>query len=102
MDFLKSLGGMGQLMKQAGQIKGELEQLKQDAKDRTIEVSKSGVSISMNGTGEVLELTVDSELLSPERKQELEDALRSSINESNERVKSDLQTDISSLAGGLF
>ena len=102
MDFLKNLGNMGEMMKQAAQMKGQFDKVKEEARAEQIRVEEQGICICLNGLGEVSNVEVDNNLLSPERKAELEASIQGAINQATDRVKNGFKGKISGLTGGML
>jgi DNA-binding YbaB/EbfC family protein len=102
MDFLKNMGNMGEMMKQAAQMKGHFDRVKEEARSEEINIEQQGISIILNGLGEVSKVTVDPSLLSPDRKAELEAGFQQAINQATERVKGNFKSKVAGLTGGMF
>jgi hypothetical protein len=80
---LGNLANIGSLLKQAQEMGGKLEQVKEGLKTRRAEGSAGGgmVSVEVNGLGEVLRCRIDPSLLREGDQELVEDLLPAAINQ---------------------
>jgi len=82
------MGDMGNLMKQAQKMQGDLKRLQDDLKDRIVEGKAGGDSVVAfaNGNQELVQLKIDPDAVDPDDIEELEDlvvaAVRAALSES--------------------
>ena len=89
-----------QMMKQAQQMQERLQ--KQMAETR-VEASAGGgmVTVVMNGSKQVLSVTIDPEVVSKDEIEMLQDLIVSAINEAHRKVDETLAGQMGGLMGGL-
>jgi len=87
----KNFGGgaqMQQMMRQAEEMKKQIEQIKEDLSETLIESSSGGgmVTVEMSGAYELLNLKIKPEAVDPDDIEMLEDMVIASINEALAQV----------------
>lgn len=90
------------MMQEAQKMQANLEkeQKKLDKKEYTKTLG-GGVSITMNGKKELINLDIKPELLDPEDKEFLEDMIKSAFNEVSEEIDKEYNEVIGSLTQGM-
>lgn len=80
---------MNNLMKQAKKMQEKMEQAQEEMKSRVIEVTAGGgmVKISISGSKEIKELTIDPAAVDPDDIEMLQDLLISGVNEAIRQVE---------------
>jgi nucleoid-associated protein EbfC len=93
--------GMGDMSKMLEGMQENASKLKADLESKTFSVKTGGgmVELSVNGNGEVVDLTIDDELLSD--KDTLQILLIGAINDANKMVQQNQQSSAMSMLGGL-
>ncbi|MHC4938799.1 MAG: YbaB/EbfC family nucleoid-associated protein [Planctomycetota bacterium] len=82
------MGDLGNLMKQAQKMQGDLKRLQDDLKDRIVEGKAGGDAVIAyaNGNQELVQLKIDPDVVDPDDIEELEDlvvaAVRAALDES--------------------
>ena len=76
-------GNMGQLMKQAEQMKKQLDKAKEELAETAVEATAGGgmVTASMSGAYELLDLRIKPEAVDPDDVETIEDLVIAVINE---------------------
>ncbi len=96
--MFSNLGDMGKMLEgmqeNAAKLQEELE-----AKTFTVKSGGGLVEVSVNGKGEVIDLSIDDELLSD--KNSLQILLIGAINDANKMVQQNQQSNAMSMLGGL-
>jgi len=96
--MFSNLGDMGKMLEgmqeNAAKLQEELE-----AKTFTVKSGGGLVEVSVNGKGEVIDLSIDDELLSD--KDSLQILLIGAINDANKMVQQNQQSNAMSMLGGL-
>ncbi|MDH5559800.1 MAG: YbaB/EbfC family nucleoid-associated protein [Deltaproteobacteria bacterium] len=94
---------MNELLGKAKEVQESFEQKKREAAQKKIEVAVGGgmVKITMNGNLEVLELSIDPEVVDKEDVATLEDLVRSAVNESVRQAKELSSTGFSDIMSGI-
>jgi len=101
--FPKGLGDLGGLMKQAMQMKGKMEALKEQLADETIEASSGGgmVTIAVNGKMEVLSVKIDPEIIDKDQPEMLETLVQAAMNEVIQKAQELIKRKMTELTGGV-
>ena len=97
------LGNMGQLMKQALDLKANMERLKEALANERVEASAGGgmVRVVMNGKMEVLSLKIERDVINPEDPEMLETLVSAAINEATRLAQDRVKEKMTELTGGL-
>ncbi|GMW03720.1 MAG: hypothetical protein AMXMBFR84_48540 [Candidatus Hydrogenedentota bacterium] len=104
--FPKGLGGLGDManmMKTAMEMKGRMEQMKEQLANETVEASSGGgmVKVVMTGKMQLVSLEIDPEIINKDEKEMLETLVRAAVNEGVEKVQAVLQSKMREVAGGI-
>lgn len=107
--MLKGLGGlgdigkMGAMLKQAMEVKNNIEELKAKLAEERIEASAGGgmVSVTMNGKLDVLEVKIDPEIVDPNDVEMIETLVRAAFNEAAEKARELVKQKMTEITGGL-
>jgi hypothetical protein len=89
-----------QLMKQAQQMQDQMQRQMQTIK---VEGTAGGgmVKAEMNGSKEVLSITIDKEAVDPEDVEMLQDLVKAAVNEAGRKVDEQMQSTMGSMTGGM-
>lgn len=100
---LGGLGNMGQLMKQALDLKANMERLKDELAAERVEASAGGgmVTVAMNGKMEVLSIKIDPEVINPAEPEILETLVAAAVNEATRLAQDRVREKMSTITGGL-
>lgn len=100
---LGNLANMGNLMKQVQDMQSKLEGIEEELAEERVEGSAGGgmVSVTANGKQEILELTIDPEILKPDELDMLQDMLVAATNQALELSREVRVQKMSTLTGGL-
>jgi len=92
---------MGEMGKMLEGMQANADKLKEELASKTFSVKSGGgmVELSVNGNGEVIDLTIDDDLLSD--KDSLQILLIGAINDANKMVQQNQQQSAMSMLGGL-
>lgn len=92
---------MGDMSKMLEGMQENADKLKADLASKTFSVKTGGgmIELSVNGNGEVIDLTIDDELLSD--KSSLEILLIGAINDANKMVQQNQQQSAMGMLGGM-
>lgn len=95
--------GMGDMFKQAAEMKSKLAEIQDTLATKQIEVSTGGgmVTITANGNNEILHVHIDEELINMQDCAILEDLVAGAVNEVHRKVKVLAQEEMSKLTGGI-
>lgn len=100
---LGNLGNLGSLMKQAQEMGGKMEELKEKLKlQRVVGSAGAGlVEVEANGLGDILAVRIDPSLIEKQDRELLEDLLPAAINAAQQKAKQAHAEEMQSLTGGL-
>ncbi len=100
---LGDLAGLGNLMKQAQEMGGKMEELTEELKGKRV-VGSAGaglVEVEANGLGEALAVRIDPTLFEKQDRELLEDLLPAAFNLAQQKAKELHAEQMQSLTGGL-
>ena len=88
--MFKSISNMTSLMKKAREMGGRVEELNGRLELEKVNGSAGGgmVSVSMNGLGNVIRVSIDPQLVEKNECEMIEDLVRTAVNEAREKTKS--------------
>ena len=99
----KGLGNLGNIMKQAQEMGGKMQQITEELKTKRV-VGSAGagmVEVEANGLGEALAVRIDPTLIEKQDRELLEDLLPAAINSAQEKAKALHAEQMQSLTGGI-
>lgn len=99
-------GGMGniqQLMQQAQRMQQQMAQKQAELAEKTVTAQSGGgmVTATVNGAHELLELSIDPDVIDPEDKEMLEDMVVAAVNQAMQRAEEMAQQELGKLTGGM-
>lgn len=99
-------GGMGniqQLMQQAQRMQQQMAQKQAELAEKTVTAQSGGgmVTATVNGAHELLELSIDPDVIDPEDKEMLEDMVVAAVNQAMQQAEEMVQQELGKLAGGM-
>jgi DNA-binding YbaB/EbfC family protein len=100
----KGFGGMGNMMKQAQKLQKQMLEMQEELGKKTVEGSAGGgmVKVTANGHQEVLQVTIDPEVVDPEDIELLEDLIVAAVANARENAKQMMEEEMGKmLPGGL-
>jgi DNA-binding YbaB/EbfC family protein len=85
----KGLGNLAALMRNAQGITGRIEEVSQELKAKRAKGAAGGgmVEVEVNGLGQVLNVTIDSQLVENNEREMIQDLLPAAINEAASKAK---------------
>lgn len=94
---------MNELMKQAQQFQEKLAAVQNDLGTKHVTGSAGAgmVTATLNGKGELLDLTIEQALIQPDNRQMLQDLIVAAINDGLGKAKALGKSEMASLTGGL-
>ena len=99
------MGGMNQaaMMKQAQKMQQEMMKMQEEMETKQYSASAGGgmVTAAVNGTHEVVSLTVKPEAVDPDDVEMLQDMIIAAVNEAMRTADADAANNMSRLTGGL-
>ena len=99
-------GGMGniqQLMQQAQRKQQQMAQKQAELAEKTVTAQSGGgmVTATVNGAHELLELSIDPDVIDPEDKEMLEDMVVAAVNQAMQQAEEMAQQELGKLTGGM-
>src|SRR5436305_820271 len=100
---LGNLGGMGGLMKQAQKMMEQAKKTEEELAAEEVEGTSGGgmVKVLANGTGDVLSVTIDPQVVDPNDVEMLQDLVMTAIRDAIQKSVALRQERMKSLTGGL-
>jgi len=92
-----------QMMKQAQQLQRKMMELQAELGNRTVSAQAGGgmVEAVVNGRQELLSLSIDPEVVSPEDVEMLQDLVLAAVNEALNKSREMVSQEMSKLTGGI-
>jgi DNA-binding YbaB/EbfC family protein len=99
----KGLSNLGNLMRNAQQLGGRLQELNAELRAKRVTGSSGGgmVQVETNGLGDVLSLTIDPQLIERQERDMIEDLVPAAVNQAIRKSRELHAASIRSLADGL-
>ena len=96
-------GGMNNLVRQAQQMQSKISKVQEEVGKKTIEASTGGgvVTAKVNGKQELLEVSIDPEVLDPEDVELVEEMVVGAVNQAMEAAGEMMNEEIEKITGGL-
>lgn len=94
---------LGNLMREAQKLQEKMSKMQEDAKDKTAEATSGGgmVTVVANGSGQLMSVVVDKEVVNPDDIEMLQDLILAACNEAINRAREMVNDEMSSLTSGL-
>jgi nucleoid-associated protein EbfC len=91
------------IMQQAQQMQAKLIEIQQELAKKTVQGSAGGgmVTVTVNGRGEVLSISIEKEMISPNEAEMLQDLIVAATNDGLRRAKELGRQEMGKLTGGL-
>ena len=103
-DMLKKFKDMGNVLKNAKNMKGVMEEVQKELAATVIPIKELGGKVAIDVTGELVisKFDIDPSLLVADKKKELETAIKNGLNKGIKQAKDLATTKLQSVTGGLF
>ena len=94
---------MQQIMRQAQKMQKKMEEAQEEAANQVVEASSGGgmVSVKVNGKQELLEVTIEKDVVNPEDIDMLQDLIVAAVNEGMKKSQELMKKKLESVTGGL-
>jgi len=98
-----NMGGIGDLMKQAQKMADEAKKIEEELGAQRVEGSSGGGMVRVVATGnkEILDITIDPQVVDPEDVEMLQDLVVTAVREALEQVDKLRESKIGALTGGM-
>lgn len=92
-----------EMMRKAKQMQAKLEQMKEEAGQKTVEGSAGGqmVVVTANGRSEIISVKIDPEVVDKEEVEMLQDLVLAATNQALTRAQELMNEEMSKLTGGM-
>lgn len=103
----KGMGGgpsdMNSMIRQAQKMQEQMaeKQAELDAREYEVQAGGGVVAVKIKGTKEILDVTIQPEIVDPEDVETLQDILVAAINEAIKKVEATNEAELSKIAGGM-
>lgn len=92
-----NLGNMGEMMKQAMKMQGELKKIKEELKHARYTAEVNGVCVTIDGEMEIKEIKISA----PSDTKKMEEAVKQSVNNALRQAKDDAAARLKGATGGM-
>ena len=86
-------------LKQFRELRSQAKGLQNVLKQEKVEIEKAGIKIVMDGSQEILSVNLPTELLSPEKKSDLENKLKDAYNSAADKAKKVMAQKVQGMGG---
>ena len=95
--------GMGDLMRQAEKLQGQIQKMQDDLAERTVEAPSGGgmVTVVANGKQDIVSIRIDPEVVSKDDVEMLQDLIVAAVNEARKRSQELMAAEIGKITGGM-
>ena len=97
------MGNIQQLMQQAQRMQQQMAQKQAELAEKTVTAQSGGgmVTATVNGAHELLELSIDPDVIDPEDKEMLEDMVVAAVNQAMQQAEEMAQQELGKLTGAM-
>ncbi len=94
---------MQQIMRQAQKMQKKMEEAQEEAANQIVEASAGGgmVAVKVNGRQELLEITIEKDVVNPDDVEMLQDLIVAAVNEGMKKAQQVMQDKLQGITGGL-
>ena len=94
---------MQQIMRQAQKMQKKMEEAQEEAANQIVEASAGGgmVSVKVNGKQELLEISIEKDVVNPDDVEMLQDLIVAAVNKSIKKAQQVMQDKLQGITGGL-
>jgi nucleoid-associated protein EbfC len=95
--------GIGDLMRQAQKLQGQMTKLQEELATRTVEGSAGGgmITVVANGKQEIASVKIDREVVDPQDVEMLQDLVMAAVNDALKKSQEMVSGEMGKLTGGL-
>lgn len=99
----QSIGGMGNLLKQAQEMQARIAKIQEQLALKTVEGSSGGgmVQVTVNGQFNLSGVRIDPTVINPQEKEMLEDLIVAAVNDGMRKAREMVSVEMSKITGGL-
>ena len=94
---------MSALMQQAQQLQGRMQQMQEELAQKQVTSTVGGgmVSVTVNGRHQLLNISIDREVVNPDDVSMLQDLVAAAVNDAMAKAQEMIQQEMSKLTGGV-
>ena len=94
---------MQHIMRQAQKMQKKMEEAQEEAANQVVEASAGGgmVSVKVNGKQELLEISIEKDVVNPDDVEMLQDLIVAAVNEGMKKSQQIMQDKLQGITGGL-
>ena len=94
---------MQQIMRQAQKMQKKMEEAQEEAANQVVEASAGGgmVSVKVTGKQELLEISIEKDVVNPDDVEMLQDLIVAAVNEGMKKSQQIMQDKLQGITGGL-
>lgn len=95
-------GNMNNILKQAQKLQKQIEDMRVELEQKTVEASSGGGAVSavVNGKKQLLELSIKKEVVDPDDVEMLQDLILAAVNEAMNKAEQMMNEEMSKVTGG--
>ena len=99
---MASVGGMGNLLKQAQEMQARMAKIQEELGQKTVQGSAGGgmVQVTMNGQFNLTEVKIEASVINADEKEMLEDLILAAVNDGMRKARDLVSTEMSKITGG--
>ena len=100
---MASIGGMGNLLKQAQEMQARMAKIQEELANKTVEGSAGGgmVQVTVNGQFNVTAVKIEASVINAAEKDMLEDLILAAVNDGVRKARDLVSSEMSKITGGL-
>lgn len=100
---MKGFGNINNIMQKAQEMQEELEEKKEELAKKEVEATSGGgmVTVLVNGNEEVMDISIEEEVINPEDSEMLEDLILAAVNNAKEKAQEMKEEEMGDIAGGM-
>ena len=100
---MASIGGMGNLLKQAQEMQARMAKIQEELGNKTVEGSAGGgmVQVTVNGQFNITAVQIEPSVINAAEKEMLEDLILAAVNDGMRKARELVSTEMSKLTGGI-
>jgi DNA-binding YbaB/EbfC family protein len=100
---MASIGGMGNLLKQAQEMQSRMAKIQEELANKTVEGSSGGgmVQVTVNGQFNLTAVKIEAAVVNTDEKDMLEDLILAAVNDGMRKAREMASAEMAKLTGGL-
>lgn len=100
---MKGFGNINNIMQKAQEMQEELEKKKEELAKKEVEATSGGgmVTVIVNGNEEVIDISIEEEVIDPEDSEMLEDLILAAVNNAKEKAQEMKEEEMGDITGGM-